>query len=153
MNWLSNAIFLSVQLMFSKVKSLRRYLSLVPASKKLSQFMLMFLMEMLLHWLSGISLLVMLRGVRTHLEPKHSLRIAHLDISQYDVAVVHALTAKGEATVNSTIVAVLNQHMIYRTILWGLVSPSALAALDGNGIIIDVHIATIYQHVMAYKKT
>lgn len=95
-------------------------------------------------------ILVMLRGVRAHLEPKYSLSVAHLDISQYDVAVVHALAAKGEATMNSTIVAVLNQYIIYRTILWGLVSPSALATLDGDGIIIDVHIATIYQHIMAY---
>ena len=50
-----NAIFLSVQDMFSKVKWERRYLSLVPTSKKLSQSMRMFLIVMLLHWLRGMS--------------------------------------------------------------------------------------------------
>ena len=45
----SNAIFLSVQLMFSKVKSARRYFSLLPTSKKLSQSMWIFFIVMLLH--------------------------------------------------------------------------------------------------------
>ena len=45
----SNAIFLSVQLMFSKVKSTRRYFSLLPTSKKLSQSIWMFFIVMLLH--------------------------------------------------------------------------------------------------------
>ena len=45
----SNAIFLSVQLMFSKVISTRRYLLLVPTSKKLSQSMWIFFIVMLLH--------------------------------------------------------------------------------------------------------
>ena len=46
----SNAIFLSVQVISWKVKSTRRYLSLFPTSKKLSQSIWMFLMVMLLHW-------------------------------------------------------------------------------------------------------
>ena len=46
----SNAIFLSVQVISWKVKSTRWYLSLFPTSKKLSQSIWMFLMEMLLHW-------------------------------------------------------------------------------------------------------
>ena len=46
----SNAIFLSVQVMSSKVKSTRRYFSLLATSKKLSQSIWMFLMVMLLHW-------------------------------------------------------------------------------------------------------
>ncbi len=52
----SNAIFLSVQVMSSKVKSTRRYLSLLATSKKLSQSILMFFIVMLLHWLNGMSL-------------------------------------------------------------------------------------------------
>ena len=40
-------------------------------------------------------ILVMLRSIRTHLQPKHALRIAYLDVAQYDVAVFHALAAEG----------------------------------------------------------
>ena len=52
----SNAIFLSVQVISWKVKSTRRYLSLFPTSKKLSQSIWIFFIVMLLHWLSGMSL-------------------------------------------------------------------------------------------------
>ena len=40
-------------------------------------------------------ILVMLRSIWTHLQPKHALRIAHLDVAQYDVAVFYAFAAKG----------------------------------------------------------
>ena len=40
-------------------------------------------------------ILVMLRSIRTHLQPKHALRIAHLDVAQYDVSVFYALAAEG----------------------------------------------------------
>ena len=39
--------------------------------------------------------LVMLRRIRAHLQPKHALRIAHLDVAQYDVSVFYALAAEG----------------------------------------------------------
>ena len=39
--------------------------------------------------------LVMLRSIRAHLQPKHALRIAHLDVAQYDVSVFYALAAEG----------------------------------------------------------
>ena len=40
-------------------------------------------------------ILVMLRSIRTHLQPEHALCIAYLDVAQYDVAVFYAFAAKG----------------------------------------------------------
>ena len=40
-------------------------------------------------------ILVMLRSIRAHLQPEYALCIAHLGVAQYDVAVFHALAAKG----------------------------------------------------------
>ena len=47
------------------------------------------------------------------------------------------------------VLAVLDEDIIYRSVLRHLVSPSSLATLDGNGIIVYVHVATIYQYVVA----
>ena len=49
---------------------------------------------------------------------------------------------------HSTIGAVLDEHIIYRSILWCLVCPGALTALDGDGIIVYAHVAAIYQHIV-----
>ena len=49
---------------------------------------------------------------------------------------------------HSTIGAVLDEHIIYRTIFWCLVCPGALTALDGDGIIVYAHVAAIHQHIV-----
>ena len=40
-------------------------------------------------------ILIMLRSVWAHLQPEHTLCVAHLDVAKDDVAVVHALAAQG----------------------------------------------------------
>ena len=39
--------------------------------------------------------LVMLWSIWAHLQPEYALRIAHLDVAQYDVSVFYALAAEG----------------------------------------------------------
>ncbi len=92
----------------------------------------------------------MLRRVGAHLQPKHPLRVAHLDVAQHDVAVVHALAAQREAPVNSAVIAVLDEHIIHGSVLWSLVSPSSLAALYGDSVVVHAHIASVHQHVVTH---
>ena len=49
---------------------------------------------------------------------------------------------------HSTIGAVLDEHIIYRTIFWCLVCPGSLTALDGDGIIVYAHKAAIHQYIV-----
>ena len=93
--------------------------------------------------------LVMLRRIRAHLQPEHALCLIHLDVAEHNVAVFHAFAAKSQTAMHGSIMAVLDEHVIYRTILWCLVSPGSLTALDGDGIIVYAHVAAIYQHIMA----
>lgn len=83
-------------------------------------------------------ILIVLRSIRAHLQPEYALRIAHLDVAQHDIAVFHTLAAQSQTTMHSTIVAVLDEHIIDWSILWCLVCPGSLTALDGNGIIITL---------------
>ena len=90
----------------------------------------------------------MLRRIRAHLQPEHALCLIYLDVAEHDVAVFHTFAAKSQTAMHGSIMAVLDEYIIYRTILWCLVSPGSLTALDGDGIIVYAHVATIYQHIV-----
>ena len=49
---------------------------------------------------------------------------------------------------NHTIAAVVDEDVIIGAIASILVGPSALAALDGNGVIVDAHIASMNEDVV-----
>ena len=91
----------------------------------------------------------MLRRIRAHLQPEHALCLIHLDVAEHDVAVFHALAAKSQTAMHGSIMAVLDEHIIHRAILWCLVCPGSLSALDGDGIIVDTHLTAIYQYIVA----
>lgn len=94
-------------------------------------------------------ILIVLGGVWTHFQPKYSLGVPHLDVAEHNITVFHALAAQSEASVYPAVVAVLDEYVIDGTVFWGLVSPRALSALDGDGIIVDAHVAVFHQDVMA----
>ena len=49
---------------------------------------------------------------------------------------------------HSTIGAVLDEYIIYRTVLRCLVCPGSLSALDGDGIIVYAHVAAFHQNIV-----
>ena len=49
---------------------------------------------------------------------------------------------------HGSIMAVLDEYIIHRTIFRCLVCPGSLTALNGDGIIVYAHIATIHQHIV-----
>ncbi len=120
----SNAIFLSVQVISWKVKSTRRYLFALSHIEEVVTIHLDVLdgdvvalaqwHVLAVAWLEELGpwtddeetaggaldvihcyVLVMLRSIRAHFQPEHALCIVYLDVAEHDVAVFHALAAKG----------------------------------------------------------
>ena len=91
----------------------------------------------------------MLGRVGAHLEPKHAVGTAYLNIAQQDVAVVHAFAAKSEAAVHNTVLAMLDEDVEAGAVVGIRVGPCALAALDGHGIVVDRHVTPVDEHIVA----
>ena len=100
------------------------------------------------HILDG-HILIVLGGVGTHLEPEHAVGIREGATAQDDVAVVERLATQRKTAVNAAIMAVFDDDVMVGTVVGILVGPGALATLEHDGIVVDAHIATVNQHILA----
>ena len=75
------------------------------------------------------NVLVVLFGIRTHLEPKHSRGILYLAIAQDDVIVVQGFAATSEHAMTETISAVLNDDVAVLSVVYRVfVCPGSFSA-------------------------
>ena len=70
-------------------------------------------------------------------------------MAHHYIPVVDALAAQCKASVHFTVCAVLNDHVMVGAVVWVFVCPCALASLHSHGIVVDAHIASVYEHVVA----
>ena len=66
---------------------------------------------------------------------------------QYNIMVIETLTTECQTTVHLTIGTVFDNDIRVRTIIGILIRPCTLAALQYYGIIIDMHVTAMNQHV------
>ena len=68
-------------------------------------------------------------------------------VTQDDVAVMYALTAQGQTSVDEAVVAVLHDDPLRGAVLRLLVCPRAFAALNDHGIVIDADMTAMNEDI------
>ena len=91
---------------------------------------------------------VMLRGVGTHLQPKHIAGIIGVTIANKYVPVVDALRTYCQTPMYRAVMAMLDEDVVIGTVLRGLVCKGSLATFQHHRIIVDIHPASVNKHIV-----
>lgn len=94
--------------------------------------------------------LIMLRRVRTHFEPQHTVCLSHGTPAQDYITVVQALAAESEASVHLAVCTVLDDDVRARAVVRIFVRPSSLSAFEHHRVIAHAHVASVYEYVLAH---
>lgn len=93
---------------------------------------------------------ISLWSIGTHLQPQQAVGIGDVDAAQNDVAVVYGFASAGQCAVAETIRAVFYDDVGISSVVRVFIRPGAFAAFQGDGVIVDGHVAVLYQYVAAY---
>ena len=92
---------------------------------------------------------IMLSGIVAELEPEHIYRLLHVTAADDDVFVMDRFRAAGQNAVAISVAAILDQNTLILAVFGKIFCAYTLAALQYNGIVVDVKPTALDQHVGA----
>ena len=95
-------------------------------------------------------ILIVLRCVRAHLEPKHAGGSLHVNSTENNIMVIQTLRTECQTAVYLAIRTIFYNNISARAIVGILICPSSFTALQHNGIVVHMHITAVNQHVLTH---
>ena len=96
---------------------------------------------------------ITLWSIRAHLQPKQTGGVVNLDATENQVVVVDRFRTQCEATVTESVHTIFDDYIIVSTVTFyfgRVIGPRTFTTFHCYGIIVNRHIATLYQYIFHY---